>query len=347
MECVDQGTRVLSRTSETNPAHASGSLSKTQRSPEHPPLRMVSVRLEDCRHKLGPDGVCVVQEPQRHYYGADDDDDEDDDNGGDDDDGDYIPDKKQIRHSTRERGSFSSSMKRKTHKDQTASGAGTFSCDKCRKAFSQLNHLKLHERTHKKKLSVRSAGEFARKTEAKSRQGASFSCEQCSKTYTQLNHLKLHQRSHNKGAEKDKKKSGQVNKSNSCDLCGKVFSSQAYISVHKRIHTGEKRYSCGVCGKAFTQASARTVHQRKHEDGKPSVKVGRRRSRKKKRGGRPSNEGEGEGKEEGGEGGEESRRTESCESSPPLPDAETPEHVENGDKCSLDNAVSQPEDAVE
>ncbi|XP_076146036.1 uncharacterized protein LOC143129594 [Alosa pseudoharengus] len=327
MERVDRRTRFLSRISEAKPADPSGSVSNTDKSPQ---MRMVSVRLEDCSHKLGPNGVFIVQGPV-HHAGVEDSD-EDDDDDGDGRDSDYIPDSKRLQYCSRGRGRGSSSGKR-THKDQgTSASTRNYSCNRCRKTFSQLNHLKLHERTHTKRAFIKSPRESGGKGKTKSTPSTPYSCDLCSKTYSQLNHLKLHQRTHKGGQEKEKRKSSQT-QSNKCDLCGKVFSSQAYISIHKRIHTGEKRYSCSVCGKAFTQASARTVHQRKHDKESSSLADVRPQQGRQKRSKQTV--------------GGDDQQAQSAESLETPKDAETRGRVENGEECSLDNAVPQQEDVAQ
>lgn len=54
-------------------------------------MKKVSVQLEDCGHKLGPNGVFIVQGLEYHSV-VDDSDEDDDDDDGDGRDTDYIPD---------------------------------------------------------------------------------------------------------------------------------------------------------------------------------------------------------------------------------------------------------------
>ena len=59
---MDQPTLTFTCTSEPNPTVPSGSVSNTERSPQQPPLKTVTVRLDDCRHKLGPPRVRRLRE---------------------------------------------------------------------------------------------------------------------------------------------------------------------------------------------------------------------------------------------------------------------------------------------
>ncbi|XP_041959141.1 uncharacterized protein LOC121718268 isoform X4 [Alosa sapidissima] len=81
-------------TSEASATTAAGSGSDTERQPVHLPLKTLSVRLQDCRHKLGPDGIFTVQSVKMHGRQEDrdfedEDDYDNDDDGGDDDVSDY------------------------------------------------------------------------------------------------------------------------------------------------------------------------------------------------------------------------------------------------------------------
>ncbi|XP_062389651.1 uncharacterized protein LOC134078036 [Sardina pilchardus] len=235
----------LCRASKPNPTTLSDSVRSTQRSPQPSPLRMLSVTLEDCRHKLQSDGVFNVQS-LGHDDDDDDDDYDDDGGGGDDDDEDYAD------HTTEsERYQFGSEDLKKKR---------LLPCSQCTKKFSQLNHLKLHQRMHNRKLLLNSpcASEGEDQGQERLNVDGAFCCDQCSRTFSQFSDLQRHQRTH------ENIKNSQI-QGHKCDTCEKIFLHSSSLRIHERVHTGERPYTCTVCGKGFTQLGNLKKHHRKHE----------------------------------------------------------------------------------
>ncbi|MGH0188884.1 UNVERIFIED_CONTAM: hypothetical protein FKN15_031860 [Acipenser sinensis] len=107
----------------------------------------------------------------------------------------------------------------------------------CGKGFTQLGHLKTHQRTDAEKKPYR--------------------CTWCEKSFRSSTSLVLHQRIH----------TGE--KPHCCSDCGKTFRQSSNLVSHQRIHRGEKPYRCSDCGKSFSQSNNLVVHRRTHTREKP------------------------------------------------------------------------------
>uniref|UniRef100_A0AAZ3PVU4 C2H2-type domain-containing protein n=2 Tax=Oncorhynchus TaxID=8016 RepID=A0AAZ3PVU4_ONCTS len=107
-----------------------------------------------------------------------------------------------------------------------------FLCMFCKKSFSCLQKMEIHQRVH--------TGEKP------------FSCTQCHMRFAQAGNLKIHQRVHT-GV-----------KPFSCTQCHMRFAQAGNLKIHQRVHTGVKPFSCSQCHMRFSHSSSLNRHQRVH-----------------------------------------------------------------------------------
>ncbi|CAH0697662.1 unnamed protein product [Spodoptera exigua] len=122
---------------------------------------------------------------------------------------------------------------------EAAGRALALRCSECGRAFSHINSLRRHLRSH--------TGE------------RNFLCNVCGKALSSRDHLKFHIRIH----------TGY--KPNVCKTCGKGFVKKCNLTLHERVHSGEKPHVCSHCGKAFSQRSTLVIHERYHSGARPYV----------------------------------------------------------------------------
>ncbi|XP_063067447.1 zinc finger protein ZFP2-like isoform X4 [Engraulis encrasicolus] len=266
-----------------------GTLS-TVKSKQDLQMPVLSVKLQDCRAMLGPDGVYKMnmeevlsdEEYNDGYKGYQDNDDSD----YDPKDADFTESKGE--HKRQSRGA--SSVKAKT----TYRYANRHKCSECGKAFSFPSQLSIHQRVHARKKPSTAAPCENMSTDSPpentstdsphgnvstdspntglllDEDGAnatpepcnesltahagekSHACPQCDQTFSLIKHLHSHQRRQHKTSPFE------------CDVCGKVLSAQNSLKVHKRLHTGERPHACKHCDKTFAHLSGLIRHHKAH-----------------------------------------------------------------------------------
>ncbi|XP_026994752.2 zinc finger protein 75A [Tachysurus fulvidraco] len=107
-----------------------------------------------------------------------------------------------------------------------------YKCSHCRKAFTELKKLQMHQQTHER----------------------AFGCNWCGKGFYQSADLRRHLRTH----------TGE--RPYLCTWCSKSFSQRSNLRRHVRIHTGERPYQCAHCERSFNDSHTLKKHQRKHSD---------------------------------------------------------------------------------
>lgn len=107
-----------------------------------------------------------------------------------------------------------------------------YKCSHCRKSFTELKKLHVHQQAHER----------------------AFGCNWCGKGFYQSADLRRHLRTH----------TGE--RPYLCTWCSKSFSQRSNLRRHVRIHTGERPYQCAHCERSFSDSHTLKKHQRKHYD---------------------------------------------------------------------------------
>ncbi|XP_062396559.1 zinc finger protein 271-like [Sardina pilchardus] len=265
--CVDQPFVLLSRVLDPTLTQSS-SLGRNRARPSlQRSVKTLSVSLEDCRRKLGPDGVFKVldrkdvaeeEEAEGLHDGSHHTHKNEDLFSG-------LKDSLPVEHkedwmnapyccsqcsrrfskpillNLHLRMHAISQTKCSVDSEQPSHSKGktteqSYSCNLCTKTFAQLNHLKLHQRTHRSRIESQPHVEDGQRTLQK----VSYVCDQCSETFSRINYLTLHKRRHKTSLEsstpiKDAKKLNREI-SHACDQCNKRFSQVNYLRLHQRMH---------------------------------------------------------------------------------------------------------------
>lgn len=111
-------------------------------------------------------------------------------------------------------------------------GGVLYKCSHCRKSFTELEKLQVHQQAHER----------------------AFGCNWCGKGFYQSADLRRHLRTH----------TGE--RPYLCTWCSKSFSQRSNLRRHVRIHTGERPYQCSHCERSFSDSHTLKKHQRRHYD---------------------------------------------------------------------------------
>ena len=137
----------------------------------------------------------------------------------------------------------------------------TFKCWRCRKIFPSLSILVAHRKVHTvtKHVKCDKCGKvFSNAIQLRSHaikehwDDHQFKCDKCDKVFSQYPSLALHRRTH------------KVEKPFKCCICNRAYATINFLTAHMKTHTGERPYKCTQCSKAYSSSESLKSHMRFH-----------------------------------------------------------------------------------